>query len=85
MRDKPKEKVRALRSLIFAAYDTEADMARAIGWPRQKLNKITSGVKEPSILELSQIATGLSVSIDELAEIFLRYKSPNEQQNGQAS
>lgn len=70
-------KVRELCSLIHGLYDTEAELARALGWPRQRLNKITTGAKEPDICEASQLATKLNVSVDVIADIFLRLKSPN--------
>lgn len=75
------KKVRQLRSLIYGNYDTEADFARAIGWERQKLSKITNGVKVPDIDELNQLARGLDRPIEEIVNIFLLKMSPNEQQN----
>ena len=44
---------------------------------RQKLNKITTGRKEPDLEEVYQISHVLSQPIDVVANIFLRYKSPN--------
>lgn len=73
------QKVRELRSLIYRHYDSEADMAKRIGWPRQRLSKITNGTKEPDVTELSAIAGALETSIEEVAQIFLRYQSPNRQ------
>lgn len=74
-------KIKELRGLIYSKYDSEADMAKAMGWPRQRLSKITNGLKEPDVNELNAIAEPLGVSVGEIAQIFLRSKSPNEQQN----
>jgi len=74
-------KVRELRSLIFAKFDTEAEFAKEINWSRQKLNKITNGQREPDINDLNDLSKGLGISVGELAHIFLRHKSPNEQQS----
>ena len=73
-------RVKALRGLISQKYDSEAALARNLGWSRQKLNQITSGKKEPNIYEAQAIADGLEVSINWIANIFLQHKSPNEQQ-----
>ena len=40
-------KVKALRGLIYERFDHEADLAKQLGWPRQRLNRITTGAKEP--------------------------------------
>lgn len=74
------QKIRALRGLIYSKYDTEAELARALNWSRQKLSKITNGKVEPTIDELSQLAESLQVSIGDLANIFLQYRSSNRQQ-----
>ena len=76
-------KVRELRGLIYENFDSEAQFANAIGWPRQRVNKITTGVKEPDIDELNTLAQALHKSIGDMAQIFLRYKSPNGQQIAQ--
>ena len=72
-----KRKNKPLRALIYGQYDSEAALAKEIGWSRQKLNKITNGQKEPTVEELNKLALALTVQIGELAEIFLQNKSPN--------
>jgi DNA-binding XRE family transcriptional regulator len=72
-------KIRALSSLIHGVYDSEAAMARDLGWAKQRLNKITTGQKEPDIIEATQIADKLRVSVNDIAQIFLSAKSPNGQ------
>lgn len=68
-----------LEEMIRVKYKTEAAMANALGWPRQRLNKITNGDKEPSLLETEMIARVLDEPVNKLFYIFLRRKSPNEQ------
>lgn len=70
-------KIKALRGLIFAKFDTEADMARAMGWKRQKLNKITNGIHIPNLFELQDISDALDVPYKDIANIFLDKLSPN--------
>lgn len=72
-------KIRELTSLIYGQFDSEADFARSIGWDRRKLNKITTGAKEPDLHEAATMANGLGISLDSIAQIFLHKKSPNEQ------
>lgn len=69
------QKIRELRSLVYAKYDAESDLACALGWSRQRLNRITNGEKVPNVEELNQIASALDVPIGELALIFLNKKS----------
>lgn len=72
-------KVRELRGLIYGQYDSEAQFASTVGWPRQRVSKITNGIKEPDIDELNVLAKALNKSVGEIAQIFLRYESPNRQ------
>ena len=73
----PKNK--ELSSLIHRRYDSEAAFARDLGWTRQRLNKLTTGVKEPDISEAALMAEKLEVSVDSLVTIFLAQISPNGQ------
>lgn len=75
-------KIKELRGLIYSHYDSESEFAQKLQWPRQRLNKITNGIKEPSIEELNALSRGLGVSVNDMAQIFLKLKSPNEQQGG---
>lgn len=74
------ERVMALRGLIYSKYKSEAEFAKSIGWSRQKLNRITTGRKEPDLQETSEIAAGLGRPLEEIAHIFLVESSPNGQQ-----
>lgn len=69
-----------IKSMILEKYRSEAACARKIGWERQRLNKITTGFREPSVYELNEIAKALDTSVNRLVPIFLAMKSPNEQQ-----
>ena len=69
-----------LKRLIINKYGSEAKCAKALGWPRQRLNKITLGNKEPDVEEINALANILDVSIAEIVKIFLKSKSPNGQQ-----
>lgn len=73
-------KVKELRSLIYGKYDSEIEFAERLNWKKQRLNKITNGIKEPDIEEINALAKGLNVEVGDIIQIFLRYKSPNEQQ-----
>lgn len=66
-----------LKDLIATKFASEAAMARALGWKRQRLNKITTGSKEPDLHEASDMANVLDVSISQIASFFLEVKSPN--------
>lgn len=70
-----------IKLMIHEKYRSEAECARKIGWRRQRLNKITNGLSEPSVYELNEIAKALDTSVNHLVPIFLAMKSPNEQQS----
>ena len=61
----------ALKQRIISKYGSEAEMARCIKWPRQRLNKITNGIKVPDVDEISTIASALGLSISATAKFFL--------------
>ena len=77
-------KIYALRSLIYAKYDSEAKLADELGWPRQRLNKITNGTKEPDLDEVKVLAEKLDRPFSDIAFIFLDKKSPNDEQQDSA-
>ncbi|MBQ1790040.1 MAG: helix-turn-helix transcriptional regulator [Oscillospiraceae bacterium] len=70
-------KILALNGLIHSKFDSEAKMADALGWPRQRLNKITNGDKEPDLVEVREMAAVLDESFMTVANIFLAKKSPD--------
>lgn len=69
-----------VKTLITDKYKTEAACARKLGWSRQRLNKITTRTREPSVYELNEIAKALGTSVNRIVPFFLVDKSPNEQQ-----
>lgn len=72
----------ALRGMIYSKFETEADMASALGWSKQRLNKITNGKKEPSLFDVRDMSNVLGTSFDEVAQIFLRKQSPSGDKMG---
>lgn len=67
-----------LRQCIYGMYPSEAEFSRTLGWTRQRLHKITSGEKQPSLLEAYDIATGLGISVDQMVHFFIPVESPIE-------
>ncbi|MBQ9720567.1 MAG: helix-turn-helix transcriptional regulator [Oscillospiraceae bacterium] len=68
-----------LSGLIYSKYEKECQLADELGWPRQRLNKIVNGKKEPDLEEVVAIASKLDRPVGEMVNLFLRYKSPNRQ------
>lgn len=66
-----------LSGMIHAKYANESDFARALGWSRQRLSKITNGHKYPDLFETENMAHALETSFSDLAQIFLSSKSTN--------
>jgi len=73
-------KIPEVRGLIYAKYATETELAKELGWPKQRLNVITNGVREPDLEEVVALAQKLEKPVEEMIYIFLRWKSPNRQQ-----
>lgn len=73
------DKVTELKNLIRTKYVTEAECARQLGWTRQKLNRITNGIKLPDVKEVNELSIALGTTVDEIAQFFLGKKSPNRQ------
>lgn len=67
-----------LNSLIHGQYPNQSSFASAIGWSKQRLNKIVNGDKQPSIEDVQIIAEGLGVPFMMVCNFFLNKKSPNE-------
>ena len=68
------------RGLVHKKYRSEAEFGRAIGWNRQRVNKIVNNEKIPTLDELELMAPALNMSIYDLVDYFLKKKSPNGQQ-----
>lgn len=68
-------KVLDLRGMIYSKFGNEAQAADAMGWSRQRLNKITSGNKEPDLFDVKALADVLGVSFMDVAQIFLQSES----------
>ena len=69
-----------LDKVIKNVFPTEAACSRALGWDRQRLNKITNGLMVPDVNDLNELSAVLDISVGELAGFFITEKSPNEQQ-----
>lgn len=66
-------KNKELRSLIFKEFDSEAAFARAMGWNRQKVYKMTNGMYEPNVQEINAMAVALETNVEKIIQIFLAF------------
>lgn len=64
-------KNKQLDDLIHQHYRTETEMAAQMGWNKQRLNKITTGLKTPNVNDINKIANALNVNVGILCDIFL--------------
>ena len=72
-----KVKVDKLNELIYSKFKSQSAFSRHIGWPKQSLNKIVNGDKQPTLEEVQTIANGLEVPFMLVANFFLKSQSPN--------
>jgi len=61
-----------LRSLIYGKFKSQTEFAESLGWSKQRLSKITSGGKQPNVVEVYEIAKGLDVDVSVIIHIFLQ-------------
>lgn len=61
----------SLDKLIYGCFRSEANMAKRMGWSRQRLNKITTGLKTPNVNDINKMASALDTSVGNLCDIFL--------------
>lgn len=71
------EHTNEIKALILKGYPTESALARKLGWTRQRLNKLTTGDRLPTIEEVNDISMVTGVSVKRLIQIFLHHKLPN--------
>ena len=60
-----------IKGLIYGKFGNLTAFANAIGWTKQKLNKILHGKQTLKAKDLQQMAQALKISMDELATHFL--------------
>ena len=60
-----------LKNLIRSKYGTEAELARKLGWSRQKINRITNEHRKPNIVVATQLSEALGIPVTDIIQIFL--------------
>jgi transcriptional regulator with XRE-family HTH domain len=68
-------KILGLSSIIHSKFENESQLAKALGWSRQRLWKITNGKRVPSLAELDEMSSILGCSIMDIAVFYLPQKS----------
>lgn len=71
-----------LKDMVYRKYKNESAMAASLGWPRQRLNKITTGRRVPTVQEVGEISNALGENVGKIAGLFLSKKSPNGDECG---
>lgn len=64
-------KILPLRGMIYAKFDSESKCAEALGWSRQRLWKITTGKREPTLDEVKSLSDVLEEPFMNIANLFL--------------
>lgn len=60
-----------LKEMVYSKYKNESAMAAFLGWPRQRLNKITTGRRVPTVQEVGEISNALGEKVETIAGLFL--------------
>lgn len=61
-----------LKRLIRWRFRTESACAEALGWTKQKLNRITTGAVMPNIRTAAELAKALNADEGEVCEMILQ-------------
>lgn len=60
---------------VYAKFKNIAELAKVLGWSRQKLSLIVNGKREPSLSDVQAMAQAFNMNADKLALFFLEMKS----------
>ena len=60
----------AFRSMVYAKFRSGAELARALGWTRQKISKIMRGSTKPSVDDVMRLSRVLDERFEDVARFF---------------
>ena len=66
------ENMNSLRAVVYGKYASIADLARYLGWTRQKATNIVNKKQEPSLKEVNLLANALGMPFEDAAQFFLQ-------------
>ena len=65
------DKIQAFTEAINEKFESEAACARALGWARQRLNKITTGQMKPDVDDVNALSAVLEISVGDVCSFFI--------------
>lgn len=69
--------INKVKGAVYARYKDIAELAKVLGWSRQKLSPIVNGKREPTLSDIQAMAKAMDMDVAELASFFLELKSQN--------
>lgn len=60
---------------VYAKFKNIAELAKVLGWSRQKLSLIVNGKREPNLSDIQTMANVLNIDAEKLASFFLELTS----------
>lgn len=60
---------------VYSKFKNIAELAKKLGWSRQKLSLIVNGKREPNLSDIQAIANALNMDAEQLASFFLELVS----------
>jgi hypothetical protein len=66
-----------IKAELLQRFGSEAEAARQLGWPRQRLNRLTNCVRQPKMSDLTALGRILEKPPSEVVKFFLPDESPN--------
>lgn len=60
---------------VYSKFKNIAELAKVLGWSRQKLSLIVNGKREPNLSDIQLMANVLNIDAEKLASFFLELRS----------
>lgn len=60
---------------VYAKFKNIAELAKELGWSRQKLSLIVNGKREPNLSDIQAMSNALNIDAEKLASFFLELTS----------
>lgn len=64
-----------IRAIVYGKYRSIADLARFLGWTRQRATAIINRKRVPSLDDVNRLSSALDLPFEDVAKFFLQDKS----------
>ena len=69
---KEEKRIRGLTGLIYEKFKNQTECAKALGWQKQKLNRIVNGISKPDVDDVNALAYVLDKPVNEITGFWVK-------------